>query len=159
MPPKIRVNLSEIPDYVSVDAGRHRAKVLEVTEENSRSSGEPMWTWLWEVIGGDSEGRNIKSYTSLQEHALGGLKMHAKAFGYDVEKDEDVTFDSGKVIGKIAILVVTKRKVRSRETGEEIDLSSVSNVMPDADAKGKRGATTSPVKATESDKGPDDIPF
>lgn len=153
MSPRITVNMDEIPDFVSVDAGRHRSKLVECVKEESQAGNE-MLTWNWEVTEGDNEGRTIKSYSSLLEHALGSLKMHLKAFGFDGEVD----VDTNKLHGKVAILVVTKRKVRSRETGEEMEMSSVSNVLPDT--KVTKGGNRSQKTGAVVTSGPDDeIPF
>ena len=148
---RIRVNLDDIPDFVSPDPGKHRAKVLEVTEDVS-SAGNDMLVWKWEVIEGESEGRTINSYTSLLDEALGGLKTHLKAFGFDGEVD----VDTRKIHGKTAQIVVTRRKYRDKETGEEKEGTSVANVLPDGGAGPAKSAGKSKVVRSQSD---DDIPF
>lgn len=155
MTPRINVNLNDIPDFVSVDPGRHRAKLVECNEEESQA-GHDMLVWNWIITEGDNEDRTIKSYSSLLEHALGNLKMHLQAFGYTGEVD----VDTRKLHGKVAILVVTKRKVRSRETGEEIDLSSVSNVLPDTKVtKGSNRELGKKASVAVTSQEDDDIPF
>jgi len=63
--------------------------------------------------------------------------MHLKALGYG---EGEVDVDTKKLIGKMAVLVVTARKYRDRETGEEKIGSSVSSVLPDTGKALKAGS-------------------
>ena len=146
---RIKVNMDEIPDFQMPEAGKHRSKLVDCEKEISQA-GNDMLVWKWEVTEGDSEGRTINSYTSLLDDALGGLKTHLKAFGFDGEVD----VDTDKLIGKKATLVVVKRKYRDRDTGEEKESSSVANVLPDSKAAASKPKVSAVVQ--ESD---DDIPF
>lgn len=146
MSPRIRLNLDEIPDFIPVDPGRHKAKLTGCEKEVS-SAGNDMLVWDWEIKGGDSNGRTIRSYTSLLEDALSGLKMHLKALGYG---EGEVDVDTKKLIGKMAVLVVTARKYRDRETGEEKIGSSVSSVLPDTGKALKAGSGKAEPEAEDS---------
>lgn len=151
---KIKVNLDEIPDFVSVAPGKHRAR-LEECDEDVSQAGNDMLVWGWKVIEGEEEGRTIRSYTSLLEDALGGLKTHFAAFGY-TEGIADV--DTDDFIGKTALLVVTKHKYRDRDSGDEKEGTSVANVLPDEKSpsgKGKRKASA----VSRGDGDPDELPF
>jgi len=156
MSPKIHVNMGNIPDFVAMEPGKHRARLVSCEEEES-SKGNPMYTWSWEGIEGDNEGLTIKSYTSLLDNALGGLKRHLLAFGFDEDYEGDV--DTRKLVGKTALLIVTMRKFRDKDTGEEREGSSVKSVLPDTKSKG----STSKPKVTKSEDGKEDndeeIPF
>jgi hypothetical protein len=150
---KLSLNLDEIGTAMeTIDPGRYKAKVIDV-EEGDSQSGNPMLTWTWEITEGDSAGKELRSYTSLQEHALFGLKSHLEAFGHTGE----VEVDTDKLIGKTAILVVTKKKIRSNRTDEEIEVNRIENVLP---SKGSGEAAKKPVISKSSGKkGQGNIPF
>lgn len=153
--PKIKVNMDEIPDFQSVAPGRHRSK-LTSCEEATSNAGNDMLTWEWEVIEGEQKGNTIKSYTSLLDDALGGLKNHLKAFGFSGEVD----VDTKTLVGKTAIIIVVERKYRDKDTGEEKTGSQIKTVLPDGtEGKGNKpsgGASKGKAKASVSSG---DIPF
>jgi hypothetical protein len=119
---KITVNLEGVGEAREViDAGRYQAKVTDIVQSDSQS-GNPMLTWTWEL----ESGAEIRSYTSLQEHALYGLKAHLTAMGLDTEGELDL--DTDKLIGKKAILVVTKEQIASRDGSGMVDVNRVKAV-------------------------------
>ena len=123
---KLSVNLDGVgaPREV-IEAGRYTARVTEVVEGDS-SSGNPMLTWSWELVGGEHEGHEMRSYTSLQEHALFGLKAHLVAMGLDA--DGELDFDTDKFVGKRATLVVTKEQIASKEKDGMVDINRIKAV-------------------------------
>lgn len=125
---KLSVNLDEIEtaDFRIIEAGKYEAEIIDLEEKDS-SSGHPMLVWTWKITKGDEFGTTIKSYTTLQDHALFGLKQHMDALG--VEGDLD-GFETDSLIGKMALLSVTKPKIVSRDTGEDIDVNRVDKVLP-----------------------------
>jgi hypothetical protein len=123
---KLTVNLDGVGEAREViDAGRYEAKVTEV-EQGDSQSGNPMLTWSWEITSGNYVGHEIRSYTSLQEHALFGLKAHLVAFGFEPEGDLD--FDTDKFVGKKAILVITKEQIQNRDGSGMVDVNRVKSV-------------------------------
>lgn len=118
--PKIRLNLDEISEGPSiVEPGKYLCKLTDIMEKES-SSGNDMLVWHWDIIestDGDDTfiGRELRSWTTLVEHALFGLKEHLEAFGESGEID----VDTDKYIGKKAILTVGKHKYKDRASGEE----------------------------------------
>jgi hypothetical protein len=155
---KLNLNLDEIGTARAVvEPGRYRAKVIEI-EEGDSQSGNPMLTWTWELLDGDFAGSELRSYTSLQEHALFGLKSHLEAFGHSGEVD----VDTDKLVGKTAILVVTKQTIKNRRNDEDMEVNRIENVLP----AGKPTATTKGpiINKGAASKGPvkkkgGDIPF
>ena len=118
---KVKINLDEISDgFTLLEPGNYGATLFDCEEEMS-SKGNPMLIWTWQV--GDNE---IKSYTSLQEHALFGLKEHLEAFGLSGEVD----FDTDRLIGKKVQLSIGITKVKSRTTGEDIEVNRINKVSP-----------------------------
>lgn len=149
MTPRIQVNMDEIPDFQMPDPGKHRAKLEECVNDVSQA-GNDMLVWNWIVMGGDSDGLTIRSYTSLLPDALGGLKRHLAAFGFD----GDVDVDTRKLHNRTAILIVVKSKYRDRNTGEEKEGVSVDNVLPDDKSPTDKPRTSK----LQVDSG-DEIPF
>jgi len=137
---RITLNLDDVGNtFTIIEPGRYPARVVDIEEKES-STGNPMLAWSWELEGGDYSGREIMSFTSLQDHALFGLKEHLEAFGISGEVD----IDTDKLIGKTAMLTITKTKTRSKNTGEEIEVNRISLVSPMA---AKRAAAMAPPAA------------
>jgi hypothetical protein len=121
---KLNLNLDEVGTKFEVlEAGRYRAKVTEIEEKDS-SKGNPMLVWTWEIVDGEFAGKEIRSYASLQDHALFGLKEHLTAFGYDGE----IEVDTEKLTGKIAIIVVTKEEIENKDKSGTIEVNRVKSV-------------------------------
>lgn len=123
---KLTVNLDGVGEAREViAAGRYEAKVTEI-EQGDSQSGNPMLTWSWEITSGENAGHEIRSYTSLQEHALFGLKAHLVAFG--AEPEGEIDLDTDKLIGKKAIIVVTKEQIANRDGSGMVDVNRVKSV-------------------------------
>lgn len=152
---RITLNLDDVGNsFTIIEPGRYPARVVDIEEKES-STGNPMLAWSWELEGGDYSGQEIMSFTSLQDHALFGLKQHLEAFGISGEVD----LDTDKLIGKTAMLTITKAKTRSRNTGEEIEVNRVNLVSPMA---AKRAAATAPPAAdspTRARRGATSLPL
>ena len=152
---RITLNLDDVGNtFTIIKPGRYPARVVDIEEKES-STGNPMLAWSWELEGGDYSGREIMSFTSLQDHALFGLKEHLEAFGISGEVD----LDTDRLIGKTAMLTIAKVKTRSKHTGEEIEVNRINLVSPmaakraaatalpaaDSPTKARRGATSLPL--------------
>lgn len=131
--PKLNYNLDEIADFSSVPAGRYRAKLKKCTQKVSKSSGQPMLEWEWEILVGSNakvtkayKGRQARTWTSLQPQALSGLKEHLKALGLDGKVKNKST---DQLIGKIVVLVFVET-VSQREGHEGEPDSRVAVVLP-----------------------------
>jgi len=137
--PKIKVNLADIdsdgtPSAIKVAPGRWKAELVECKAEESRA-GNDMFVWYWEISEGPSKGEEIRSYTSLLDHALYGLKEHLVAFGSPPDADLDINTD--KLVGRSAYLIIGTRKTRSEDTGDEIEVSTVNGVSSSKTASKK----------------------
>jgi len=151
---KLNLNLDEVGDAFEIlEAGRYKAKVTEIEEKDSQS-GNPMLVWSWEIIDGEYAGKEIRSYTSLQDHALFGLKAHLTAFGYEGEID----VDTDKLVGKSAIIVVTKEQIASRDKDGMVDVNRVKAVYKlEKTAGGIVGGAKKPVVQAKGKGGK--VPF
>ena len=146
--PRIKVNLDDIADgFEILEPGKYVAKLVECEEQDS-SKGHPMLVWTWQVVDGDYQGKELKSFTSLQEHALFGLKEHLGAFGIDGEVD----FDSDRLIGKRVKLTVGKSMIKNRDSGEDMEVNRITKLEK---AKGGGGGGAGRNKPITDD----DIPF
>lgn len=135
---KIKINLNEIPDGFSIlPAGKYSAKLFEV-EETESAKGNPMLVWTWLIDGGEHQGHELRSYTSLQEHALFGLKEHLEAFGLS----GDLDFDTDKLLNRRVMLTVTQAKVKNRKTNEDMDVNRVEAVGAVSSGSGMGNAMT-----------------
>lgn len=123
---KLTVNLDGVGEPREIiPAGRYEAKVTEIEQQDSQS-GNPMLVWSWEITSGDQTGSELRSYTSLQEHALFGLKAHLVAFGAKPEGEIDL--DTDKIVGKKAIIVVTKEQIAARDGSGMVDVNRIKSV-------------------------------
>jgi hypothetical protein len=121
---KLSYNLDEIADF-NIDQGRYRARLAKV-EQTLSSKKKPMLVWYWKIVSGSGKGKEIRSYTSLVEGALGNLKTHLMAFGLHGR----VKSDTARLVGKYAIIIVTVGP--SNKPGKEDQMfSSVSSVLAD----------------------------
>lgn len=78
-------NMAEVPAPSDrVDEGWYHVRVSSVTEDVSKSSGEPMVKLLLKIQDqGAMLGRVVPDNCSLQPHALFKLKGYYKAVGYN----------------------------------------------------------------------------
>jgi len=146
---KIKVNLDDISSFSVIEPGKYQAKLVDVIEAES-STGNPMLVWTWRVE--NEEDKELKSFVSLQTHALFGLKEHLEAFGVAGQVD----FNTDKLIGKRAVLSVIKTTVVNRNNGEDMEVNRIEAVLPAKKASGK-GKAVSKAKI-ENGEG-NDIPF
>lgn len=137
---------------VMIEPGQWLAELQDCGEQES-SNGNPMLVWFWEIKEGPSEGLDIKSYTSLQDHALFGVKEHLVAFGAD--EDADIDLDTDQLIGRQAILTIGKAKFRDKDSGEEREASRVNAIKS---AKKKKQAAPPPKRRDDDDDDGDDSP-
>lgn len=122
--PKLKYNLDEIQSF-TIEPGKYRARLMKCEQTLSQKK-QPMLTWSWKLVSGAEKGKETRSFTSLQENALFGLKEHLEAFGYT----GTVHVDTNKLVGKYVVLVIGLRTGISR-TGEEREMSSVMGIFPD----------------------------
>lgn len=149
--PRIKVNLDEISDtFALLEPGKYVAKLVDVEEQES-SKGNDMLVWIWEIPEGEYRGKQLKSYTVLMEDNLRGLKEHLQAFGLKGTVD----FNTDKLINKKAKLTVSVAKVKSRETGEDMEVNRVVRVDV-LKANGNSGSSPASAVVSKGDSEPED---
>lgn len=70
------VDLSNVGDggFECLPRGIYDCIVDECTYGNSQRSGNPMWTWVFEVSGGDYAGRKLFYHTPFMESTMPRVK-------------------------------------------------------------------------------------
>ena len=90
-----------------VPEGEYLAKVVEVEEYESQSSGNPVLKWKFEIVKGEEKGKVLFHNTSLQQQALwnvrglleaAGIETPDSAFDIDLDEMVDVEVGVGVVI-------------------------------------------------------------
>ena len=164
--PRVAVNLDNISDgFKLIEPGDWLSELIECDEETS-STGNPMLVWTWQITEGSSKGDFIKSFTSLQDHALMGLKEHMIAFG---SKGGEIDINTDRLIGRKARLRIRTVPIKHRETGEDMNVSRVDSVKPPTAGRasgstrtvnsndGRSAGRSSPARKPEPKD--DDLPF
>ncbi len=122
---KLNYNLDDIPDAPVIPKGRYKLRLMSVVKQQS-SKGNPMLVWMWKIVSpGKMKGVRIKSWTSLLENALSGLKMHLLALG----KKGKVKGNTDKLVGLRVVGVIGKRIGRN-QMGQKTEFSSILGLLP-----------------------------
>ena len=129
---RLKYNLDEIT-AVLCESGRYRARLVKC-EQTMSSKNNPMITWHWKLLSGEAKGKEVRSFTSLLDTALSGLKMHLEAFEFSGK----VNVDTAKLIGRYAILVLSTAASEDKETGLTREFTSVAGVLPDKKKKARK---------------------
>jgi hypothetical protein len=138
---KLNLNLDKIRDATNdIPPGLYLAELTRVMEDTSNSGGN-MLDWTWRIEQGPHEGKQIVSFTSLQEHALHETVRTLKALGLKGQVD----VDTDTLIGKPACLVVGQRTIISEATGKPREVPTVLTVMPAAKFKELKHDPTIPL--------------
>ena len=128
------VDLSGVDDDGRPEAmprGIYDAVVDDLTFDHSQSSGNPMWTWILKVEGGEYDGRTLYYHTVFTEKAVPRVKRALKNLqtdeGYaqallETKFDPSEVADEGKLLGGRCRLKVTTRKYDNRLTNNVQDL-------------------------------------
>lgn len=149
--PRLKVNLAGVEvGGVNVPPGRYLSELVDVQEGESKT-GNPMLIWEWEISEGDYSGNTIRSWTSLQEQALFGLKGHLIGLGED---EEDVDMELDELIGRRVYLTIQTRKWKDQDSGEDREGSSVAKVEEYRKPRRTSGKKRRPKDDDEDDDQP-----
>ncbi len=124
---RLKYNLDKITSF-TVAPGKYRAKLVKV-EQTLSSKKKPMLVWYWKIMSGSEKGKEVRSWTSLQENALGGLKQHLEAFRLKGQIDRDTS----SLVGKYVVLIVGTR-IGLDANGQEREMNSITSFIPDGDS-------------------------
>lgn len=105
---RLKINLSEVADFVPIEPGRYVIKLKKCENKPSKNSGEPTLYMKWQLLNGPNKGQNINSFASLQPQALSTFKQIALAFGAKGKGSE--VFDTDTWLNRNVEAVVTLRE-------------------------------------------------
>jgi hypothetical protein len=122
-------------DFTPLDDGIYVARLKEVTVKEGKTSGEPYWNWVFEVIDEDDDdkvlGRQFVN-TSLQDNALWKLRETYDAFGVEYDTDTDELVGDK---GRLEVITTTiQQGKRAGKPGNEVQ-----TVLPYEEGEGGDG--------------------
>lgn len=88
----------------TVPDGSYKAKCIDVSQEVSKS-GNPMFVWQFELVGGQYAGKQFKSWTAVTPAAMWKVAETVVALGVG-QNGQVVKFKRSDVIGKLCGLVM-----------------------------------------------------
>lgn len=149
---KLNYDLSEIPDITELEEGKFRARLVACTKGKSKASQAPLLTWTWLLLQGPNKGQQARSWTTLQDHALFGLKQHLLALGLK----KAVNVDTDDLIGRKVLLVIASRP-RTLDSGKTIDQMGVQALLPLSKGDDEEEPeAVAPKKKAAAEEDPDD---
>ena len=149
---RIQTGYDDVDEFMdAVPRGEYLARLIDVEEDES-SSGNPMLVWDFELLE-DYPGSTVRGWTSLQEHALSDARKYFRAIGKNWKSGDDLEKLAKKAIRKAKVrVVVSIRKTRDRESGEERENNNIIGIYPAGTVSKKKGKNS----AVNND---DDIPI
>jgi hypothetical protein len=94
----VRVNFKGVESRRTPPEGDYILKVLEATNEASKSSGGDMITFALEIAKGEYKGAKVWFYCPLEEKSLWKLHAFLTALGVDAPQDEmDIDLNEGGI--------------------------------------------------------------
>lgn len=116
------VDLSNIQENsYAIPDGVYAAKCINVTQDVSKS-GNPMFVWEFELVGGDYNGRTFKSWTAITPAAMWKVAETVQALGVG-QTGQVVKFKRSDVINKACGLVIEQDEYNGKVN------SKISNVI------------------------------
>lgn len=134
------VDCTEVAEGYRIEAGGYPAKLLSVSKEKSKSSGNDMFVWQFAIVGDKYGGKEFRVYTSLAPAALFKLAETVKAFGLP-GAGSVVKFKKTDVEGKRVMLMIVDdtyndepsssvKKVFAHPDGPDMPKGSVAAGLP-----------------------------
>ncbi|MBT9168105.1 MAG: hypothetical protein DDT19_01450 [Syntrophomonadaceae bacterium] len=126
----VRVDFTGVSSgFEKIEPGVYLARVKKIEQRMSQAQ-KPYLNWVFVIIGGDYDGRNVFYMTSLAPNALWKLKdVLAKAFGYsrrDLAGEFDL--DTEALIGEEIAVVIGEEEYNGEMRDRVIDVVSASAV-------------------------------
>lgn len=82
-----------------IPKGKYVGRCTGITNDISKSSGNPMWTWVFVITVGPQAGRDFKLWTVLTDDAAWKIVETLKALGLEVEPGDEIKMSRKDVIG------------------------------------------------------------
>lgn len=138
------------------ESDQYIGKLIALTREIAKSSGNKMWVAVFTIEQGDYRGMDFKLFMPMQANALWKAADTLRAIGVEFEAGVPFTFRAKDVLGTLVRLVIKDDKDQNGR-----DVSRLASVLPHPDGAGtkrrKKGLTL-PVSAAdpEDDEDEDD---
>jgi len=68
-------------EYAPIPRGIYPVVLHDLTYDISQRSGNPMWTWVWEVEEGEYQGRRLWYHTTFTPEGIPRVKQALKCIG------------------------------------------------------------------------------
>lgn len=128
-----------IVDFTGVDSGGrtrvpeddYLVKVVSVKHDTSKSSGNPMLVWEFEIVDGKFAGKKLRDRTVLQENSLWKLKQLLEAMGVEVPSKR-VALQLQNYIGRTLGVTTVDDEYEGRVSSKVADYVSL-DVLEDVD--------------------------
>lgn len=151
----------ESSGFAPITPGRYRARLTEV-KAGPASTGNPMWTWILEIVGpveadGSGEpgtkhrGRKQFNNTVLIENSMWKVAEAFAAFGRDTDVDTD------ELIGEECDVQISNRTIergaRAGQTGDNVDAMLPTKALAERLAAAGEGGAAPAAAAASSGGG------
>ncbi len=103
----------ELPEFDILPAGKYSVVLDSLEFGMSKSSGNPMWTWIWVVDGGDYNDNKLWYHTTFTAKDIGRTKRILNRVAPEFMEETGGKFDPGEVgddcpfLGCQAVAIVT----------------------------------------------------
>lgn len=117
---------AESVDFEAIPDGIYAAKLLSVTVKEGKESGQPYWSWEFEIDDEANDKHNGSHQwvnTSLSDKALWKMNEVFTAFGVSSDTDTD------ELCGEYVRLVVSQRTIQAGARAGQLG-NNVDSVLP-----------------------------
>lgn len=118
----------------SVPDGTYDAKVVEVVEKESESSGNPYLSWKWSIISKRAKGAIVYDNASLTPQSLWRLRGLLEALGVDVP-DGSMDLDLDDLVDLEATLEISNEKYDGKDRPRITGFSAIGEKVSEDDDK------------------------
>lgn len=118
----VHIDFSNAPSDEAPESGTYPCVITKVEETVSQSSGNPMLVVDFKITDGDYEGRQIRSFQSLQPQALFAVKGMLKALGTDTS--ESLEIEPNELVGQELLVTGKQEPDRNDDTLMRFNIKS-----------------------------------
>ena len=130
------IDFSEVGDRITAAEGLQRLRVEELTiEEGDKAE---YYKWKFVVVGGDSDGAEVYTNTSLAPQSLWNLKALLEAFGVEIE--DELKLDPADFIGAEVMGEVFHERYQGQTIAKVNEFSEAEEEKPAKKTRGRKKA-------------------
>jgi hypothetical protein len=136
--------VNEAGNFVAMPRGLYDVTVAQLDYGKSQRSNNPMWTWIFEIDGGEYNGRKLFYHTVFNEGGLPRVKRTLARIqtddGYPQQLltqrfNPQVVADEGRLLGARAKVRLDIRTYQGKKQND------IKDVLPPGTASGAAGAS------------------